>query len=75
MNDFTDDVQRKADDAGDWVKEKADNAGDWVEEKKDDFNEKKAYEDGKTEGWAEAKKAELEEDIDARTDNENDGIL
>lgn len=64
MNDVTDDIKDKTDDAKDWVGDKVDDAKDWTEEKKDDMNEESARREGKAEGWAKAKEEELEDETD-----------
>jgi hypothetical protein len=67
MNEFTD----KVDDAKEWTEDKVQDAGDWVEDKKDDLNENRAEEEGRIEGWAQAK----EEELDEETNDEGAGLV
>lgn len=46
MNDFTDNVQKKADDAKDWVGDKIDDAKDWGQDRRADAREEKGRMEG-----------------------------
>lgn len=69
MSGLPEDAKKWTEDAADGASDAMKDVKDWAEDKKDDFEKARAHEEGKAEGWAEAKKEELEEDADTYADD------